>query len=186
MIRTFIAVEIPHEIKSHIADFQRELKPENFPIRWVKPNGIHITLKFLGEISEDLVENIKTEIFEKPPVREPFEIMVSGTGVFPNNKKPRVLWTGVTNGAEELAALAGKIDNRLGDLFDIQKETRALRPHLTIGRVKKSYRIKNLERFISPDILYAGSFSVNEIVLMKSVLTPAGPEYTPLAIHALT
>lgn len=184
MIRTFIAIEIPDTIRKIIANFQRSLAEEPFPIRWVKPENIHLTLKFIGEVPPETVQTIREKVFDAPPLTKPFEVTVSGTGVFPNIRKPRVFWIGITRGAEELIHLAGRIEQELEPL-KLRKEKRSYKPHLTLGRFTKTRRIKGLEQFLSPDILYAGTFRVNSLVLMKSVLSPEGAEYTPLAEHAL-
>lgn len=185
MIRTFIAVEIPQEIKEIIADFQKSLAEERFPIRWVKPDNIHLTLKFIGEIPESVIAEIEQNIFHAPPICEPFEITISGTGVFPYMRKPRVFWLGITNGTEELVGLAQLVEEKLVP-FNIKKEKRKFRSHLTIGRFKKAARVTGLGRFLSPDILYAGTFKVREIILMKSVLKPSGAEYSRIAVHSLS
>lgn len=184
MIRTFIAVELPLDLKNVIADFQRSIKTENFPVKWVKPENLHLTLKFIGDIDQQTADLMKQKMEEMPPVHNAFETVVSGTGVFPNIKKPRVFWSGITHGAEELAELAKKVDNFTAG-FNIEKEKRSFKPHLTLGRMKNPKFIRGLENFISPDILYAGTFVVDKLILMKSDLKPTGAEYTPLARHML-
>ncbi len=185
MIRTFIAIEIPQDIKEEISGFQNSLKDKNFPVRWVRPENIHITLKFVGEIPGEVVNNIKQEFEKSPPLIEPFSCTVGGTGVFPNLKRPRVFWAGIKNGAEETIALAGTIDRFVRE-FDIEREKKRFSPHLTIGRFKRPFQVTGLENFLSDDILNTGNFSVGKIVFMQSVLKPLGPEYTPLAYHSLS
>jgi len=184
MIRTFIAIKIPENIRKLIDDFQKSLRCEHFPVRWIAIENMHLTLKFIGEIPSDTVDAIKNELFEAPPIWKPFEITISGTGVFPNIRKVRIFWIGITNGSEELIKLVNLIESHLTK-FNIKKEKRPFKPHLTIGRCKIPRHLKGLEQFVSRDIFYAGSFVVNEIIFMKSVLRPTGAEYTPLAVHSL-
>lgn len=185
MIRTFIAIEIPSDIKEEIARFQEETASAGFQVRWVKSQNIHVTLKFIGEIPETLVHQVIKDVFEEPSLGEKFQITIGGTGVFPNIRKPRILWVGITSGENEITQLTNRLEERLA-LLNIPKEKRPFHPHLTLGRFKKSHRINNLGNFISSDILCAGSFTVNAVKLMKSVLKPSGAEYSDLAVNSLS
>jgi len=184
MIRTFIAINIPDNIKELIAEFRDTLVGAHFPVKWVRPENIHLTLKFIGEIPQNLVDRICDDMKNTPPLCEPFEIAVSGTDVFPNLNKPRVYWIGITHGAGELIQLARDIDEKTAR-HGIEREKRPFRPHLTLGRVKSPKPVRGIDKFISPDIFYAGTFIAEEIVVMQSVLKPSGPVYTPLAVHSL-
>lgn len=185
MIRTFIAIEIPPDIKEEIARFQVETTDAGFPVRWVKSQNIHVTLKFIGEIHETLVRQVIKDVFEGSSLGKKFQITIGGTGVFPNVNKPRIFWVGIMSGQNELIQLANRLDERLA-LLKIPKEKRTFRPHLTIGRFRQPHGIKNLENFISSDILYAGSFSVDAVKLMKSVLKLSGAEHSELAVQLLS
>ncbi|KPK91426.1 hypothetical protein AMJ80_07330 [bacterium SM23_31] len=185
MIRTFIAIDIPSNIKEEIVHFQEETAGAGLPVRWIKSQNIHLTLKFIGEIPESLVNQVIKDIFEGPSLGKKFKITIGGTGVFPNIRRPRIFWVGITSGQDETGKLANCLEERLVHL-NISKEKRPFSPHLTIGRFRESYRIKNLENFISSEILHAGSFAVDGVKLMKSVLKPSGAEYSELAVHSLT
>lgn len=184
MIRTFIAIEIPDEIKGKIARFQKQVAADEKSIRWVNVKNIHITLKFIGEIPESLVEKIVISIFEKPPQINTFEIGLKGTGAFPNLRRPRVVWVGITSGNEQLTKLVTYLEAQL-TILGIPKENRKFKSHVTIGRIKNNQKLKNPEIFDNPDALDAGEFQAQKIVLMKSELKPSGAEYSVLAEQSL-
>ena len=185
MIRTFIAVNLPPEIKDALYGLQQDLSAERLPVRWIKPESIHITLKFIGEIPEELVQHIKTELFETPtPLCEPFPITISGTGIFPNARRPRILWVGITKGAEQLAGLAKYFEDALLPL-NIPKEDRPFKPHITIGRFTNQNPIKNAAAIISPAVPEPMTFTANAVFFMKSTLKPSGAEYSVIFEHNL-
>lgn len=184
MIRTFIAIEIPDKTKEKIARFQKLHTAKNLPVRWININNIHITLKFIGEISESLVERIRKEIFEQPVKHESFELSIQGTGVFPNSVKPRILWAGIESGAKQISEIAADIDCKLNDL-GIPKETRSFKPHITIGRFRARNKPENLDMLIAPGALESGAFTVEKVALMQSVLKPSGAEYSKLSEFSL-
>ena len=183
MIRTFIAIDIPEDIRSRIADFQNTMIRSNLAVRWVKPENIHLTLKFIGEIPEQLVGEIKSGLFDAPSLREPFDVTLSGTGVFPNIRRPRIFWAGITSGAEELSRLSKEIQEKLVR-FGVEKDARAFKPHLTIGRIKPGKPVEGLEHYVGAGLLQPGAFRVKEIAFMKSVLHRTGAEYSSLAVHS--
>ncbi|MFC1557758.1 RNA 2',3'-cyclic phosphodiesterase [candidate division KSB1 bacterium] len=178
-MRTFIAIDVSDEVRRAVGAFTSVLKRENARVSWVKPENVHITLKFLGEIDKEKIPGINEAIQVCARNQKPFEIEIKGSGGFPNLNRPRVIWVGMTEGAEELKRLAGAVDNELSKL-GFQKEKRAFKPHLTIGRVKT---INDTESFIekmnSTDF-YGGRFTAGEMLLMKSDLKPTGAEYTKL------
>ncbi|MFC1555996.1 RNA 2',3'-cyclic phosphodiesterase [candidate division KSB1 bacterium] len=182
MIRTFIAVEIPETVKNEIADFQNALRKEHFSIRWVRPENLHLTLKFIGDIPESLVEDIKTGVFERGSLYSPFEVSLKGTGVFPTIKRPKVFWAGITQGRDELSTLAEKTENALVK-FGIEKDRRPFKPHLTIGRIKDPRETSGIVRHISVDFFTGIPFTVDRMIFMRSILKPSGAEYSPLAVQ---
>ena len=184
MIRTFIAIEIPDEIKGMIARFQKQVAADEKSIRWVNVRNIHITLRFIGEIPESLVEKIVISIFEKPPQIDTFAIGLKGTGAFPNLRRPRVVWVGITSGNEQLTKLVTYLEAQLTNL-GIPKENRKFKSHVTIGRIKNNQKLINSGIFDDPDLLNAGEFQAQKIVLMKSELKPSGAVYSVLAEQSL-
>lgn len=184
MIRTFIAVNLPQNIKDALYKLQQDLSADKLPIRWVKTESIHITLKFIGEIHEEIVKKISDDLFTIPPICEPFTITISGTGVFPNAKRPRILWVGITEGDEILAELAKSFEEALLPL-KIPKEGRPFRPHITIGRFTLQRPLKNTN-ILSPNIFPPQTFTTDKISFMKSTLKPSGAEYSTIAENLLT
>ena len=184
MIRTFIAIKIPDDIKGRIAQFQKRAAAEERSIRWVNVNNIHITLKFIGEIPESLVKKIVINIFEKPSLTNALEIGLKGTGVFPDVRRPRIVWVGITSGSEQLTKLVFELESKLLDL-NIPKDSRKFKPHVTIGRLKQNQKLKDPEIFDDSGAFDAGQFMAKNIVLMKSDLKPSGAEYTVIAQQTL-
>ena len=179
-IRTFIGIEIPAEIRTKIAEFQTDLKALGGRIAWVKPERIHLTLKFLGATDELLVEKIISQLEEVAFPRSPFRVKVGGVGAFPNFKKPRVIWVGVDEGIDILREVASDIDQRMSG-FGFEKEKRQFSAHLTVGRVKDDRNIGSvIERLQQIQDFKAGEFIVSEMSFIKSQLTNEGPIYTTL------
>jgi 2'-5' RNA ligase len=173
-MRTFLAIEIPAGIRKEIHAFVQTVKDDR-PIKWVGFDNLHITLKFLGEIDEAkkvLVESAGEEVASG---FTPFEIALAGVGCFPGVRNPRVLWIGVTTGAEQVSNLARRIEDRFADLGF--KEEKKFHPHLTIGRIKDFCPVSDLtEKVISTE-----RFPVASLTLFKSTLKPEGPTYQGLS-----
>jgi 2'-5' RNA ligase len=184
LIRTFIAIEIPSEIKSALAAFQSELRRVGADVGWTKPEGIHLTLKFLGETEEGLVGEIGAICNELAAETRPFELGLHGAGVFPNPRKPRVLWAGLSGEIEKTGALRRKLNERLARL-GFEPEEKEFNPHLTLGRIKSDKKIRELLALAGAYTLPELTFEVREIVLMKSDLQPTGARYTRLAKASL-
>jgi 2'-5' RNA ligase len=173
-MRTFLAIEVPENVRKVIHDFvQKEAKKE-LPIKWVAFDNLHITLKFLGEIDEAMKEEIMPVIAEICEQRRPFRIELEGLGCFPNSKNPRVIWVGVKQGGDELCAIAAGLERGLVR-FGFKEEQR-FHPHLTVGRIKKFCKVEDiLAKTVSTE-----SFEVTSLMLFKSTLKPEGPIYTAL------
>lgn len=185
-IRTFIAVEIPEDIRDKIAEFQNELKSSGGKVTWVKPENMHLTLKFLGDTDEAIVDDIEERIKSAAQDYEPFSVHVKGVGAFPNFKKARVLWIAVDEGMQTLQDLAGDVDKQISEL-GFEREKRKYTAHLTIGRVKDSRSIELVrDKMVENQNFSAGEFKVDSIYLIKSQLTQHGPIYTKLKKITLT
>ncbi|MFC1849426.1 RNA 2',3'-cyclic phosphodiesterase [candidate division CSSED10-310 bacterium] len=178
-IRSFIAIDLSSAIKTSLGKLQEILKSYSLPIRWVKPDGIHITLKFLGNINLGLAERIRLRLDELFSERgAPFAISFSDAGVFPNVVKPRVVWLGIERGSEQLVQIQHEVDTELYRSFKIKKEKRKYRPHLTIGRIKKPCSIEPLlARIKEEQALFRDQMPVNALKLFESILRPSGAEY---------
>ncbi len=177
-MRTFIAVKIPEEIKEKIL---KKILPFKDKIkgRFVKKGSMHITLKFLGEIDEEQ-KNIFCGIL-KDVLKNyaPFSVRLKGTGSFPP-KRPRVLWLGVEEGAEELSGMAGALSEMAFKELGIKDEKRKFVPHFTVARLKTPHVP---DEFFSQEIDF--SFPVDSVYFIRSFLKPSGAEYTDLASFPL-
>lgn len=180
IMRTFIAIELSEEIRSSLAQIQSHLKYSGADVKWVEKDNIHLTLKFLGEISEEKCEKINSILDATGRSIKPFEISIKDIGAFPKIDYPRVVWVGLDKGAAESKILAEKIDEELSKI-GFAKETRPFTAHLTIGRVRSS---KNKEALKEKITQYARRDTHDELVscvtLFQSTLTPKGPTYTKL------
>ncbi|MDA0838373.1 MAG: RNA 2',3'-cyclic phosphodiesterase [Planctomycetota bacterium] len=184
-MRTFVAVELPADLRTEVIAYQRRLQSFDAKVRWVKPAQMHITLKFLGEIDEtqaDLLHEL-FQVVEKETA--PFEVEIQGLGAFPNLRRPSILWVGVTTGIDALAGLAGQVEATAAEL-GFKKEKRGFNPHLTLGRVKSPKGLPPvMERIQKDESLSFGSFQVSEFVFMQSELKPSGAEYRRLNTYNL-
>ena len=188
-IRSFIAIELPEEIKGGLARLRRELEREEHTfVKWVDVEGIHLTLKFLGNIPLKRVAEITNAMEEATQGISPFHLEISGLGAFPDLKQPRVLWVGIGGDIDKLSSLQQKIDSALASL-GFAKEERPFVPHLTLARVRQgalSIQIKNFGELVaSANFKMSYSFEVGAISLMRSQLTPRGAIYTRLSVTGL-
>lgn len=179
-MRTFIAIEIPPEVKTALAALQDELRHAGAEVSWTKPDNIHLTLKFLGEVEAQRIVTIEQACAATAAECAPFELRLAGTGVFPDARRPRVLWAGLDGDVENARRMQMRLDERLS-AAGFAREEKAFQLHLTIGRVKSNRNARQLVALADAHALPALSFTVREIVLMKSELHPAGARYTPLA-----
>lgn len=179
-MRCFIAIELPEAVKSALSLIEEEFKKTRADVRWVNPNNIHLTLKFLGNIKEEITEKIKMLIEQICSNYKPFSIEIKDIGMFPNKKSPRVLWVGVEYN-ELLKTLQNEIDNAMASL-GFERESRKFTPHLTLGRFR-SARVNELfqEAIKLHEKDSFGSINVESISLMRSDLNPAGARYTKIA-----
>ena len=177
-MRTFIAVDFSPEIKEALAQAEAHLKYSGADVKWVEKDNIHLTLKFLGEVDEKKLEEIKIALEAICGQTKPFDTQVHDLGAFPKIEYPRVIWAGIDKGATELKALAEKVDEALSKL-GFEKETRAFAAHLTIGRVKSPKNKEKLKEKMAayklPDI---PPHRIDSVIIFKSTLTPKGSIYT--------
>lgn len=181
LIRTFLAIDLPEEIKVQIENVQSRLKASVKGIRWARPEGIHLTLKFFGNISENKIADISSVVEKNTVDIRPLSLKVSTLGTFPNLKSPRVLWLGIGGSVEKLSDLQKEIEKDL-ESIGFQRGNRAFRAHLTLGRIKSPKNVKGLSEIMKNEEIYdAGSFCAGGLTLLKSDLTPQGAIYTKLA-----
>lgn len=183
MIRAFIAAEMPSTID--LRALLDRLRGSNARISIPKSEGIHITLKFLGDIEEASVPLILGRIKESLSEFKPFDVVVERTGAFPGMTKPRVLWVGLEDQGM-LARIGKSIDDNLA-MMSIPRENRPFTPHVTVARVKS---LDGIERAVAImkefESTRFGSFRVKDIRLKKSTLTPTGSIYEDLGVIGLS
>ena len=175
-MRTFIAVELPDDIRRAIAGYIESLRGMIPQVNWVAPENLHLTMKFLGEVPEGRLDHIKECAAHVVEESSPFAVELEHLGFFPNSHQPRVIWIGASGGADHLLELYQKIENCLESIgFD--RDAKTFSPHLTIGRVKRHARIT-----IPPGIpeFDGETFEVNGLSVIMSALTPRGPIYKTL------
>jgi RNA 2',3'-cyclic 3'-phosphodiesterase len=183
MLRAFIAVEIPAEIKKAIAAQTASLhKDAGRAVRWVASDNIHLTLKFLGDISPVNIDLLSQALQFECSQQAAFEIGVCGLGSFPNLHRPRVIWTGL-NAPRDLDHLQHKVESAAAHL-GYEPEDKSFSPHLTIGRVREqvsSAEMKALQSALTElQVGDIGSFTARTVTLFKSELQPGGPIYSAL------
>lgn len=187
MIRTFLAIDIPKEVKDSMERIQYRLRNslKEGMIRWTKPGSVHLTIKFFGSISERDIEHIHGLLQESSKGFKPFELVAEKVGVFPNTRQPRVLWLGITSSDNALMNLQKQIDDDLHGL-GFPREERTFRPHLTLGRTKAHRGIEGLSAVLEEfKDFKAGRFPAQGLTLYRSDLRPEGPLYTKLGYFPL-
>ena len=183
--RSFIAVELSKDIAGGVRRIQEGLRDCTTGVSWVRPEGIHLTLKFLGDVDPGRVEGIASTIEASVKAIGSFFIGIRGCGGFPNPRNPRVIWIGVDDPGGELKELQAKVEQGMEEM-GFAREGRTYTPHLTIGRLRsgkgKGDVAQALEATKECDL---GTMAVREICLFRSQLKPTGAEYTKLKVIPL-
>jgi RNA 2',3'-cyclic 3'-phosphodiesterase len=178
-VRLFVALDIPEDVRAAIAALTAKLRSVCGSARWVRIEGAHVTLKFIGEVPQENVEPIQTAL-RTVPFPSALKLIFRGVGFFPNERRPRVLWAGIEAGPE-LRSLANAVETALEPL-GIAREQREFSPHLTLARFDSPEKLAGLRAAIAaagpPDF---GQAIANEFHLYQSVLKRGGAEYTRLA-----
>ena len=177
-MRAFIAIELPPEIKQGIAKVQEELKTSRANAGWTRPEGIHLTLKFLGEVPEEKVTEIVVALTGAAQGTGRLDLSIAGAGAFPNVKNPRVLWLGVSGDVEKLGLLHAAVEDAMVNL-GFAREERTFNPHLTLARIKFPNPRDNWQQKIEGlNEVKLGGFEADRVSLMKSELRREGAVYT--------
>jgi 2'-5' RNA ligase len=182
LIRSFIAIELPPELKKELTKVETQLKINSPPvIKWIEPGSIHITLKFLGETSDAILDDLILAMEESVVGVSPFKLDVRQLGAFPGVDRPQVIWVGVSGEMEKLKQLQKNLEKNTEQL-GFKRESRTFSPHLTLGRVRDGARpddIQRIGKLLNETVFTAlHNINVNQINLMKSVLTPTGAIHT--------
>uniref|UniRef100_A0A7V3ZTX3 RNA 2',3'-cyclic phosphodiesterase n=1 Tax=candidate division WOR-3 bacterium TaxID=2052148 RepID=A0A7V3ZTX3_UNCW3 len=180
-IRSFIALEIPQEIKAEIYQHIENFKKDNLPVKWVEKENLHITLIFLGERDLTFLAKVKEILKNMAKGFKSFPTNLKDFGFFPNAKKPRVFWIGIEKNKDLIVQIAEKLKENLKNI-GFKPEEREFSPHLTIGRFRESL---NCEKYLS--LKYQSKeFLINKITLFKSILTSKGPIYEVIESYDLS
>jgi 2'-5' RNA ligase len=181
-LRTFIAVEATEEIRTQAIRLSDQLSHTAANVKWVEQHNLHWTVKFLGEVPNNDIPNICQAVGEPIARLKQFEIIAQGAGAFPTASRPRTVWLGVSQGEQQFVALHDAVDAALAKL-DFRSEHRRFRPHMTLGRVRRSPQgIDELATLIAEHEQFdAGPMIVDELVVFSSQLERNGPSYQVLS-----
>jgi len=185
-IRAFLAIEPPENILNEISRLQEKLKREiNGRLSWTRPQGQHLTLKFFGDISKEDINSICATVQKRVVAEQKLNLKVEKMGVFPDARRPRVLWCGVTGDVEKLITLQKKLDADFAALGFLE-EDRSFKAHLTLARIKDPRDITGMSEALKKyDSFKAGEFVADKLFLFQSKLSPQSAVYTKLAEFAL-
>lgn len=185
-IRAFLAIEPSSEVLAAISRLQEKLKREiSGSISWTRPQGNHLTLKFFGYVDPADVENICAAVKGQADTTPPMLLNAEKIGVFPDLRRPRVLWVGTGGDIEKLAMLQKGLDEEFAEI-GFPAENRPFRAHLTLGRIKDARLTTGVSEALKKHADFsAGEFRVEELILFQSKLSPKGATYTRLATFPL-
>lgn len=179
-VRSFVAILLSEEVRAAVAAEISRLKPLGPHVSWVSPANLHLTLKFLGELLPDVLDEVKEGLAEAVRGAAPFGLRFYGLGAFPGVARPRVLWVGVDEERHEAQALQARVEEALARR-GFAREERPYSPHLTIGRVREPRGLVPLQQALSRDAKSEfGRFEVRGVSLMRSDLSPGGARYMEL------
>ncbi|OHB66891.1 MAG: 2'-5' RNA ligase, partial [Planctomycetes bacterium RBG_13_63_9] len=180
-VRTFVAVEISSAVRERAGELIEVLRASGADVKWVEVGNLHLTLKFLGDVASREIPRVCEAVERGTAKVAPFELEVRGAGAFPDARRPRTVWLGVGNGAEEMVELHRHVEAKLSKL-GYRKEHRRFQAHLTIGRVRGGGPavVELGQRIEQQSDLLAGKMQVREVVVFSSQLDRSGPTYEAL------
>jgi 2'-5' RNA ligase len=181
LVRSFVAIELPKELRANLVVTQRELELTGARVRWAAEETLHLTLKFLGDVERARLVEVARAVEVLARERSPWEAELVGLGSFPAGDRPRVIWAGVTKGAEEVTDLVEAIERSLAPL-GFPPEGRRFHPHVTLGRVRADERLGALSEALRAGVARRfGGFAVERVTTFESELRPEGPIHIPVA-----
>ena len=188
-MRIFYAVELPVEARTRIAEHVARVRraASDLPAsaaKWEAIEKLHITLKFIGEVEPGRAKDADHAAARAAHAALPFEVTIGGARAFPRNGAPRVLWLGVTDVSGNLAGLQQRLENECAER-GFAREARGFHPHLTLARLRTPQGARELAQLHAAARFEAVPFTVTELALMRSELTPTGSRYTVLSLHGL-
>lgn len=179
--RTFIAVEIDDAVRDRAVALQTTLAKTGAEVKWVEPESMHVTLLFLGEVDDRELHSVCRAVTNVAAQVPPFTLAFGGVGAFPTPRRPKVVWAGITDGADQLRVLYGKLEERMLDLGCYRTEERGYTPHLTLGRVKGATDGELLAPELTKHLSWSGGrVAASQVTVFSSRLERDGPEYTVL------
>ena len=181
MMRAFVGIALPAGVRDVLVALQRELSQSQADVKWVEPENLHFTLKFLDEISEDQRQEVERMLGRIAAQATPFPIQLTRLGAFPSLTAPRVVWVGMSEGKEPLTRIAQAIEEG-ARAMGLRREERPFASHLTLGRVRSPQRREELaQRLRTLQWTAPPAWQVSAITLYQSVLNSSGPHYGMLA-----
>jgi 2'-5' RNA ligase len=174
-MRIFIALDIPAQIRARLEEYMERARSYAPDARWARVEGLHVTLKFVGEVSEELVEKMKGALAQVKAA--PFQVKFEGIGFFPNASSPQVFWAGV-DGSEVLPRLASAVDAAL-EKFGVAREEKAYHPHLTLARAS-THPLRELTPLSNTAPPQFGTMTAREFFMYQSKPQRGGSKYTKL------
>ena len=184
-MRLFLAIPIDKQILDALTGAVDRLRETRAPVRWVRPEGMHLTMKFLGDTDQELIDPLVESLTRVCAPIMPFPMAVTGTGAYPNLRRPRVLWTGVVENSGTLERLWTGVE-REAEKFGWEREKRRFSPHVTIGRVKGNMNITRLSKAMEEiKDEHWGDQEVGEMVLYSSELKPGGAVYEKVHVFGM-
>ncbi len=179
-IRAFIALELPPSVISLLDKLQENFKSLGLRAKWVRPENIHLTLKFLGNIDSGDIDKIGGAMTGAVKDFDPLTLAARGVGVFPGIRRPRVIWVGLGGQIQLLFDVQRRLEDNLAAI-GFPKEKRPFKGHLTLGRFRQAVNTNTIHRIIQEHAnLSSEEFTANRIILFQSELKPAGPVYSQL------
>ena len=184
-IRTFVAIQLPDDVRSALAALIKELSQSGLSgVKFVRPEGIHLTLKFLGNIETNRIEGIRKALTEAAGDSKNFDLRLAETGVFPGRSSARVLWVGLAGDLEQLSALHSRTDDALASM-GFARDRRGLNPHLTIGRLRERASVVDRKRatdaLLRSQVATGREIPVRKLDFVQSTLFPDGARYKCIA-----
>jgi 2'-5' RNA ligase len=178
-IRTFVAVNLAAGVKDRLTAIQKQLAEHHGEVKWVRLENMHLTLLFLGEVEQLDVVEICRVVQARSRKHKPFTLEVQGLGAFPNTRRPKILWAGITDGVEALRRLHADLEEGLLDLGCYRREDREYAPHLTLGRLNRDEGAESWAPVLATHAGWQGGTSpVDEVLVMSSEMRRDGPEYS--------
>jgi RNA 2',3'-cyclic 3'-phosphodiesterase len=179
-MRLFVAINFTSKDRQRMARSARAMREADLPVRWVEPDQLHLTLKFLGEVRPERTSEVKAAVAEVAGKTNPFTMVMGGSGAFPTTRRPRVIWLGAT-ASPQLRCLKHDLEWELARL-GFEREVRAFHPHVTLGRAQPEARAGDFRGFeeLVAAMTFRAEIPVRSLDLMKSTLSVRGARYEKL------